>query len=234
MKTESSIRPTEKYQYYEGNEKNFVVFNDLDSIEEITKAFDESGFSRLPVYDETIDSIDGFIHIRDFNKHVVSGGKTVESIMKNTVYVAKQMQVSELLRLLQSKKTHMAVISDEYGGTIGIATMEDILEELVGEIWDEYDEVVEEFVEEKDGTVKVLCSAQLEKMFEHFGLEFDEDSESVSVGGWVLEQLGKIAEEGDEFEYENLYVKVTKVAERRILEINVRVISPEETEEIEE
>lgn len=214
---------------------DIVAVDKTDSIEEITKAFDESGFSRLPVYEDTVDCIRGFIHIRDFNKHVVAGGETVESIIKSAVYVAKQMPVSELLKLLQSKKTHMAVISDEYGGTIGIATMEDILEELVGEIWDEYDEVVEEFVEESDGTIKVLCSAQLEKMFEYFGLDYDEESESVSVGGWVLEQLGKIAEEGDEFKYENLYVKVTKVAERRILEINVSVLSlDEEADETED
>ena len=140
------------------------------------------------------------------------------------MFVAKQMPISELLKLMQSKKTHMAVISDEYGGTIGIATMEDILEELVGEIWDEYDEVVEEFVQNPDGTVTVLCSTQLEKMFEYFGLPETDTSESVSVGGWVLEQLGKIAEQGDEFEYNNLFVRVTKVSERRILEITVTVL----------
>ena len=210
---------------------DMVAVDKADNVEEIAKAFDESGFSRLPVYDETIDSIVGFIHIRDFNKHVVAGGQSVESIIKETVFVAKQMPISELLKLLQKEKTHMAVVSDEYGGTIGIATMEDILEELVGEIWDEYDEVVEEFKENEDGTVTVLCSTQLDKMFEFFELGIDEESESVSVGGWVLEQLGKIAEEGDEFQYENLYVKVTKVDQRRILEINVAVLLPEEVEE---
>ena len=210
---------------------DMVAVDKQDSVEEIAKAFDESGFSRLPVYDETVDSIVGFIHIRDFNKHVVAGGQSVESIIKETVFVAKQMPISELLKLLQKEKTHMAVVSDEYGGTIGIATMEDILEELVGEIWDEYDEVVEEFKENEDGTVTVLCGTQLDKMFEFFELEADEESESVSVGGWVLEQLGKIAEEGDNFQYENLYVKVTKVDQRRILEINVAVLLPEEVED---
>ncbi len=210
---------------------DIVAVDKNDSVEEITKAFDESGFSRLPVYDETVDSIVGVIHIRDFNKHVVTGGQSVESIIKDTVFVAKQMPISELLKLLQKEKTHMAVVSDEYGGTIGIATMEDILEELVGEIWDEYDEVVEEFKQNDDGSVKVLCSTQVEKLFEYFELTVDGESESVSVGGWVLEQLGKIAEEGDEFRYENLFVKVTKVSERRVLEINVTVLSPQEVEE---
>lgn len=203
---------------------DMIAVDKNDSVEDIAKMFDESGFSRLPVYDESVDSIIGVIHIRDFNKYVVAQGKTVESIIKDTVFVAKQMPISELLKLMQSKKTHMAVISDEYGGTIGIATMEDILEELVGEIWDEYDEVVEEFVQNPDGTVTVLCSTQLEKMFEYFGLPETDTSESVSVGGWVLEQLGKIAEQGDEFEYNNLFVRVTKVSERRILEITVTVL----------
>lgn len=210
---------------------DMVAVDKSDSVEEIAKAFDESGFSRLPVYDETVDSIVGVIHIRDFNKCVVAGGQTVESIIKETVFVAKQMPISELLKLLQKEKTHMAVVSDEYGGTVGIATMEDILEELVGEIWDEYDEVVEEFKPNDDGTVTVLCAAQLEKFAEYFEFQIDEDSESVSVGGWVLEQLGKIAEEGDEFQYENLHVKVTKVAERRVVEINVTVLLPEEVED---
>ncbi len=213
---------------------DMVAVDKNDSVEDITRAFDESGFSRLPVYDETVDSIVGFIHIRDFNKHVVVCGQSVESIIKDTVFVAKQMPISELLKLLQKEKTHMAVVSDEYGGTIGIVTMEDILEELVGEIWDEYDEVVEEFNENGDGTVTVLCGTQLDKMFEYFELTVDEESESVSVGGWVLEQLGKIADEGDEFRYENLHVKVTKVDQRRVMEINVTVLLPEEAEDMEE
>ena len=185
-------------------------------------------FSRLPVYDESVDSIVGVIHIRDFNKYVVSMKQPLESIIKDTVFVAKQMPISELLKLLQSKKTHMAIVSDEYGGTIGIATMEDILEELVGEIWDEYDEVIEEFIVNQDGTVTVLGNTQLGKMFEYFEKTEDEESDSVSVGGWVLEQLGKIAEVGDEFTYENLLVKVTKVEQHRIIEVNVAVIPDED------
>lgn len=209
---------------------DIIAVDKSDSVEKIAKDFDESGFSRLPVYDESVDSIIGVIHIRDFNKHVIGDGKSVDSIIKDTVFVARQMPISELLKLMQQKKTHMAVISDEYGGTVGIATMEDILEELVGEIWDEYDEIVEEFKDEVDGTVTVLCSTQLERLFEYFDLKSDETSESVSVGGWVLERLGKLAEEGDEFDYESLHIKVTKVAERRILEINVAVIKADEEE----
>lgn len=203
-----------------------VAVSKDDGFESITKVFDESGFSRLPVYDETIDDVIGIIHIRDFNKLVASNEGDLESIIKEPVFVAKQMPISGLLKLMQSKKTHMAVVADEYGGTIGLATMEDILEELVGEIWDEYDEVVEDFSVQPDGTVKVLCGTQLDKFFEYFEIEEDDESESVSVGGWVLEQLGKIAEQGDSFSYNNLDVTVTNVEERRVLEIVVRINEP--------
>ena len=211
-----------------------VAVSKEDGLKSITKVFDESGFSRLPVYDETIDNVVGIIHIRDFNKLVASKEGSLESIIKEPVFVAKQMPISGLLKLMQSKKTHMAVVADEYGGTIGLATMEDILEELVGEIWDEYDEVVEDFSVQPDGTVKVLCGTQLDKFFEYFDLEEDEESESVSVGGWVLEQLGKIAEQGDSFSYNNLDVIVTNVEERRVLEIVVKVNKPLSDEEQEE
>ncbi len=205
-----------------------------DSKDEIAKTFDDSGFSRLPVYDDTVDNIKGVIHIRDFNKYVLTNEKTLDGIIKESVFVAKQMSISGLLKLMQEKKTHFAVVSDEYGGTVGIVTMEDILEELVGEIWDEYDEVVEEFSEQEDGTVKVLCSAQLDKFFEYFDLDVDEEFDSVSVGGWVAEQLGKIAEEGDAFGFMNLDVAVTKVEQRRIIEILVAKTEPEPEDESEE
>ena len=110
-------------------------------------------------------------------------------------------------------------------------TMEDILEERLGEIWDKNDEVIEDFSPQPDGTVKVLGGAQLDKMFEYFDMDEDEESESVSVGGWVLEQLGKMAEVGDTFEYKNLSVTVTDVEQRRVIEISVKVEEPKEENE---
>lgn len=208
-----------------------VAVSKTEELKEIARVFDESGFSRLPVYDESVDNIVGIIHIRDFNKLLSNKKQKLDSIVKETVFVAKQIPISGLLKLMQSKKTHMAVVADEYGGTLGLATMEDILEELVGEIWDEYDEVVEEFSEQSDGKIKVLCSTLLDKFFGYFELEDDEDAESVSVGGWVLEQLGKIAEIGDSFSYKNLDVTVTGVDERRVLEIDVTVNEVSNNEE---
>lgn len=202
-----------------------------DSVDEIAAVFNDSGFSRLPVYSDDTDDIIGFIHIREFNKYVLTEQQPIASVIKKTVYIAKQMQISELLKLMQQKKTHMAVVADEFGGTLGIVTMEDILEELVGEIWDENDEVIEDFSLQPDGTVKVLGGAQLDKMFEYLEMDEDEDAESVSVGGWVLEQLGKMAEVGDSFEYKNLTVTVTAVEQRRITEVSIKTQEPSDSQE---
>ncbi len=207
-----------------------VAISKDEAEQEIAKIFDESKFSRLPVYDEDIDNIIGFLHIRDFSSLKFSDDEqfNIEALLKSTVFVAKSMAVNDLLKLMQQKKTHMAVVTDEYGGTIGIVTLEDILEELVGEIWDEADEVVEDFVDLEDGRVRVLCSAQLSKMFDRFDIDADSESESVSVGGWVIEQLCKIPEENDTFTYNNMEVTVTKVENRRIVEICVLLHEAEE------
>lgn len=202
-----------------------------DSVDEIASVFNDSGFSRLPVYSDDTDDIIGFIHIREFNKYVLTEQLPIASVIKKTVYIAKQMQISELLKLMQQKKTHMAVVADEFGGTLGIVTMEDILEELVGEIWDENDEVVEDFLTQPDGTVKVLGGAQLDKMFEYLEMDEDEEAESVSVGGWVLEQLEKMAEVGDSFTYKNLNVTVTAVEQRRVIEVLIKNEEPSDSQE---
>lgn len=202
-----------------------------DSVDEIASVFNDSGFSRLPVYSDDTDDIIGFIHIREFNKYVLTEQLPIASVIKKTVYIAKQMQISELLKLMQQKKTHMAVVADEFGGTLGIVTMEDILEELVGEIWDENDEVVEDFLTQPDGTVKALGGAQLDKMFEYLEMNEDEEAESVSVGGWVLEQLEKMAEVGDSFTYKNLNVTVTAVEQRRVIEVLIKNEEPSDSQE---
>ena len=116
---------------------------------------------------------------------------------------------------------------DDYGGTMGIVTMEDILEELVGEIWDEHDEVIEEFKEQPDGSFLVSCTASLDDLLDRFDTR-SVDIDSASISGWVLEQLERLPVEGDRFVYENLDVTVTKVEQRRVQEIRVAVIKPEE------
>ncbi len=212
---------------------DIIAIDINDDEDKIAQVFDDSKFSRLPVCDGGIDNIVGFIHIRDFSRVKFSDDESynVDDILKNTVFVAKSMPVNDLLKLMQSNKTHMAVVTDEYGGTIGIVTLEDVLEELVGEIWDEADEIVEDFVENDDGTLTVLCSTQLGKMFDRLGLDTDDETKSVSVGGWVIEQLCKIPEEGDEFEYEGHNIKVTKVENRRVVDITVTKLETESDKE---
>ena len=123
--------------------------------------------------------------------------------------------------MLQQTKSHIAVIIDEFGGTVGIVTMEDILEELVGDIWDEHDEIIQEFTKISDNEYKVLCSADLDDMFEMLGINNKCDISTVS--GWVIQQFGRIPDVGDNFEYDNLLVTVTKTDYKRVLEIKITV-----------
>ncbi|MBQ7475468.1 MAG: HlyC/CorC family transporter [Clostridia bacterium] len=194
--------------------------------EDIARVFTDTGFSRLPVYKESIDNIVGVVHQKDFYDGPKITSKSLPEIMKPPVFVTPTMKISDILKKLQSEKAHIAVVTDEFGGTLGIVTMEDILEELVGEIWDEHDEVIEEFTKLDDGSYKIICNADLDEMFEYFDMEAEDDSGTVS--GWVLDQLGKIPEVGDTFDYENLHVTVTETDNQRVLAVNVRVIPEEE------
>ncbi|MBR3423431.1 MAG: HlyC/CorC family transporter [Clostridia bacterium] len=197
--------------------------------EDIARVFTDTGFSRLPVYRESIDNIIGVVHQKDFYDGPKITAKSLREIMKPPVFVTPTMKISDILKILQQQKAHIAVVTDEFGGTLGIVTMEDILEEFVGEIWDEHDEVVEEFTLLDDGSYRVSCNADLDEMFEFFDLDAEEDQGS--VGGWVLDQIGKIPDVGDTFDYENLHVTVTETDNQRVVAINVIVEQEEEDEE---
>ena len=202
---------------------------DLDSTkEEVAQKFTESRFSRLLVYEETIDKIVGVIHLKDFYVGTGITEAPLQEIMTTPVFVHPGEKVDDLLQLLQSNKSHMAIVLDEYGGTLGIVTMEDILEELVGDIWDEHDEVEESFRRIDPDTYVVDGSTSLDDFFEQF--EIGSDSDSVSVGGWVMEQVRGIPDEGESFTFEHLTIKVTSLDEHRVDEITVRV-GPREQEE---
>ena len=190
--------------------------------EELEQLFIETGFSRLPVYEDTIDNIVGVIHHKDYYNKVKAGKCQIKDIIKDVISVHKAIKIRDLLTLLQKSKSHMAVVADDYGGTLGIITMEDIIEELVGEIWDEHDEIVEEIVELDKDHYRVLSTAALEKVFETIGVRGEVDE--TSIGGWVASALDKIPEEGDKFSYNNVDVIVTKTDSRRVLEIEVTVL----------
>ena len=197
--------------------------------EELERLFIETGFSRLPVYEDTIDNIVGVIHHKDYYNKVKAGKCQIKDIIKDVISVHKSIKIRDLLKLLQQSKSHMAVVADDYGGTLGIVTMEDIIEELVGEIWDEHDEIVEEIVELGENRYRVLSTAALEKVFETLGIRGEVDE--TSIGGWAASALDKIPEEGDKFSYNNVDVIVTKTDSRRVLEIEITVLPDEVVEE---
>ena len=187
------------------------------SDDEISDLFQESGYSRLPVYQETVDNIVGILHEKDF--YANRGKVPVRDLMSTPTYVMQNTKVSDLLKLLQKTKSHMAVVVDEYDGVQGIVTMEDILEELVGEIWDEHDEVVEEYRALPDGGYLVDGGANLDDMLELFDIHKEYDP--VTVNGWVREELGRFPKAGDSFECDNLIVTVEKAEKRRATEVRV-------------
>ncbi len=209
---------------------DIVAVEDTDSMEEIARTFAESGYSRLPVYHEDIDDVVGVIHEKDFHAARYHGKSDVKSIISPMLYTTGNTKISDLLRILQREKAHMVVVVDEYGGTEGLVTLEDIVEELVGEIWDEHDEVIEEFKKQEDGSYLISCNADLTDLFDLFSMEDECDANTVS--GWVMEQIGRIPVEGDHFQADGLDVTVTKVDHRRVLEIKVVVLP--KTEEPEE
>ena len=187
--------------------------------EEIADLFAQTKLSRILVYDDNIDNIIGVIHHKDFYTSTGITDRPIKDIISPIIYVLKTEKISSLLKHLQKAKTHIAVVLDEYGGTYGIVTLEDILEELVGEIWDEHDEVVEEYSQVNSDTFSVDCSVELDDFCERFDQKID--SEMVSLGGWVSEKLGKVPEKGDKFSYGNMEITVTGVENHRAETVDV-------------
>ena len=194
------------------------------SKEDVARAFTETQYSRLLVYEESMDNIIGVVHQKDFYMNSGITDHPLREIMTQPLFIQPGIKISDLLKLLQKQKSHIAVVLDEYGGTQGIVTMEDILEELVGEIWDEHDEVVEDFKQDGDNVWICDCSAKLDDFREFFGMELE--AASVSLGGWVMEQLGKIAQVGDSFTYQDLTITVTETDHPRVNQIRVEKTAP--------
>lgn len=208
---------------------DIVAVEDTDSMEAVAQAFAESGYSRLPVYHEDMDDIIGVIHEKDFHAARYHGQTDPAALVTPILYTTGNTKISDLMRILQRKKAHMVVVVDEYGGTEGLCTLEDIVEELVGEIWDEHDEVIEEFKKQPDGSYIIACHAALSDLYDLFALTGE--CEANTVSGWVMEQIGRVPEEGDNFVSDGLDVTVTRVDHRRVLEIRVVVLPEEEAPE---
>lgn len=196
--------------------------------EDLANKFTETRFSRILVFEETIDKIVGVINQKDFYVGEGTTSKSLEEITTQPLFIHRSEKISDLLKLLQQEKSHIAVVLDDYGGTLGIVTMEDILEELVGDIWDEHDEVVEDFKEVSEDTTLVDCSMNFLDFCERYDIE--SDTNSISLGGWITEQMGKIPEEGDSFAYENLQITITETDGRRVIAAKVVRSDPEDEE----
>lgn len=200
-----------------------------DSKDDIAAVFAETGYSRIPVYRDSIDHIIGILYQKDFHNYVYHTDKDISTIIRPAIYVTENKLIGELLQDLQKSKSHLAVVMDEFGGTVGIVTMEDILEELVGEIWDEHDEVVEEIRQTGENEYEVLGHTNAEKLFEL--LDIDKELDVVTVSGWVMDELARIPEVGDAFHYENVDVTVLAMDGKRVEKIKVVVIPDSEEDE---
>ncbi len=189
--------------------------------DELAKLFSESGYSRIPVYEGDLDNILGIVYYKDFFTTAFKKTSSIMDILKPVLYVTKTQKINDLLKELQEKQLHLAVVSDEYGSTAGIVTLEDILEEIVGEIWDEHDEVIEEIKEVGEGEYIVSGMTNIEKLFDSFDIPLDDDIDALTVNGWVMDILGRIPVEGDSFEQYGLTVRVLKMDGRRIENLHI-------------
>lgn len=200
-----------------------IAANINSSMDDICEIFKKHGYSRIPVYEDTIDHIVGLIHERDFFLAYLKGEKSVQSIVQEVVFTTEYTRISTLLKQLQKEKVHMAVVSDEYGGVVGIVTLEDILEELVGDIWDEHDreEVLYGEIADKEYWVDGRCD--LEEFFGLYDMESeDENFEANTVGGWVMEECGGIPPVGEIMRFKNIEIKVVKTTRQKVLKIRAR------------
>ncbi len=211
-----------------------VAVEDDLPLEELAQTFAESGYSRLPVYHGTIDNIIGVVHEKDFYIARLKKATKIDDLVVPTLYTTGSTQISQLLRTLREQHHHMAVVVDEYGGTEGIITLEDILEELVGEIWDEHDEVTEDFRKQSDGSWLVSGSASVDDLFETLDLPEDEDIDSNTVNGLVQEKTCRLPKVGDRFALGKYEGVVTRTAKRRVTEVRLTPNTPAEDAEKED
>lgn len=225
--------------------KSAIEFSDVEAIDILTPRIDitgvpvtatkddiaylfaKSGFSRLPVYDGTMDDIVGIIYQKDFHNYIYHTDRDILSIIRPALFTTKNKKIGELLKELQLKKSHMAIIIDEFGGTIGLVTLEDIVEELVGEIWDEHDVVVQEIEKISDNEYILMGNANMEKLFEL--LNRKDEFDILTVNGWVMDTLGTLPKEGDSFEFDNMKVTVESMNKNRVEKVRL-IISPSTSE----
>lgn len=207
-----------------------------DPYEKNVKKILDSTYSRLPVFEDTPDNIIGILHLNHFYKEYVSNDRVnIRSLLLPVTYAHKTMPLPDVLEKMKDSKSHMVVVLDEYGGTMGILTMEDVLEQLVGEIWDETDEIEREFICIDDTHFEADGDMRLYDFFDEFDIDIDEDEnfeyDDSTVGGWTMTMLDGEASKGDSFTYKNLKITVIKAEEHRVWRVAVEKLPDEEEEE---
>jgi CBS domain containing-hemolysin-like protein len=209
--------------------RSSVVALPLDATEEdIVKQIEVEGYSRIPMYGESIDKIVGILHVRDYLLKRGQKDFSIENALLPPVFVPETVHLDNLFKDMQKNHTHIVIVVNEYGLTSGVVTMEDILEELVGESWDEQDEAVEDIAKSGENTYRVLSKTSIEEFFSFFELESRNDIESTTVNGWLTEHFGSIPQVNDHFDYEGLTVTVTAADDLMTHEVQVTVHSPRE------
>ena len=205
-----------------------------DSTEHIKNVFLEEKYSRIPVYDESRDNIVGILYERDLFSAIIERGSTedivIADIMRDPMYVSYTMRVSDLLTRLQLEKQHLAIVADEYGGTAGLVTMEDVLEEVVGEIYDEHDEEEQFFTKKSDTLYEVKADIELDELFDIMDIDLDIPEDAYSLGSWMYSKIEDIPDIGDMYQYHNLVFTIIEVEDRRIKRVKIEVMDPTQTE----
>ena len=211
---------------------NMIAIDEKANKEEIRKIFKKEGYSRLPVYKGSIDKIIGTIHEKDFYSAVLAN-KTfdIDKLLQPAFYTTEHVKISVLLKQMQKKRVHLAIVLDEYGGTLGLVTMEDIIEELIGEIWDEFDQEVNYFKKDGDSFI-VDGNAPLTDVFEQFELSGEEENfEAYTLSGWIIETLGEIPRANKSFDYKNLNIVILKSTVKKVLQVKITLTETEEEKE---
>ena len=206
------------------------------SKEEVLKVLTDERFTRIPVYEKNLDNIVGILHAKDYYEEILKGNDSIDlkDVITKPYFVYREQKISSVLTEMRTQKIHLAIVLDDYGGTLGIVSLEDLLEELVGEIYDEDEETDGDFIKVKEGLYSVSGDYNVYETLEEIGFKNlkDFDSEYSSVGGWAFEMLEKIPEVGEEFTYEGVKVKITEMDDQRVLRVSIEYnLDDEENEE---
>lgn len=192
------------------------------SYDEVEKIFSESGYSRLPVYENTVDRIVGVLYQKDF--YNCKDGYNLEKLMKDPLYIIESKNIADLLRDLQAKKSHIAIVIDEYGSTVGLITLEDILEEIVGDIWDEHDEIVEEIQKVSDNEYIILGSTHVDEVIDALEITDIEETDVVTISGWLTSKINKVATIEDKITVDKWMFEITDMDGNRIEKIRATLV----------